>query len=170
MISKDEIKELMFDAIGFKCRQEKVQLGIAAYDIMCYVAARHLLAGQSVILENNFEEIVKPKLLELICKYDCKVITIRVGGDIETILRRFIERESSPERHRGHVINTQYPEVDGEKDTIAERGISAADFEAAAQRRGMLDFAIGDLIEVDTTDFAAVNYDDIAEKVRLLMV
>lgn len=40
VISKDRIKELMYDDIGFHSREEKVKLGIASMDIMYYMAAQ----------------------------------------------------------------------------------------------------------------------------------
>ena len=49
MFSKDSIKEDLFDRLGFQSRQEKVQLGLAAMDILYYAAQQCLTAGQSVI-------------------------------------------------------------------------------------------------------------------------
>ena len=34
MISKDRIKELLFETVGFRSREEKVKLGIASMNIM----------------------------------------------------------------------------------------------------------------------------------------
>ena len=65
MLSKDEIKEKLFDRIGFQSRQEKVQLGLAAMEILYYAAERCLAAGESVILENNFEDLSRPGLQAL---------------------------------------------------------------------------------------------------------
>ena len=55
VISKDTIKELLFDNVGFQSRAEKVKLGIASMEIMYYVAGQLMKAGQAFILENNFE-------------------------------------------------------------------------------------------------------------------
>ena len=38
VISKDAVKELLFDNVGFQSREEKVNLGIASMEIMYYVA------------------------------------------------------------------------------------------------------------------------------------
>ena len=46
MLSKDEIKEKLFDRIGFQSRQEKVQLGLAAMEILYYAAERCLAASR----------------------------------------------------------------------------------------------------------------------------
>ena len=55
VISKDAVKELLFDNVGFQSREEKVNLGIAGMEIMYYVAGQLMRAGQFFILENNFE-------------------------------------------------------------------------------------------------------------------
>ena len=55
VISKDAIKEVLFDHVGFGSRAEKVQLGIASMEIMYHMAEQLMKAGQPFILENNFE-------------------------------------------------------------------------------------------------------------------
>ena len=55
VISKDTIKEMLFDHVGFQSREEKVKLGIASMEIMYYAAGQLMRAGQPFILENNFE-------------------------------------------------------------------------------------------------------------------
>ena len=50
VISKDTIKELLFDNVGFQSRTEKVKLGIASMEIMYYVASQLMKAGQPFIL------------------------------------------------------------------------------------------------------------------------
>lgn len=54
-ISKDSIKEVLFDNVGFQSREEKVKLGVASMEIMYYAAKQLMEAGQPFILENNFE-------------------------------------------------------------------------------------------------------------------
>lgn len=49
VISKDTIKELLFDNVGFQSRAEKVNLGIASMEIMYYVAGQLMKAGQPFI-------------------------------------------------------------------------------------------------------------------------
>ena len=56
MFSKDAIKERLFDTLGFSSREEKVRLGVAAMEIMYDCAGACLACGQSVVLENNFED------------------------------------------------------------------------------------------------------------------
>ena len=51
MLSKDSIKELLFDDIGFHSRAEKVALGAAAQNVL-YYAARQLLRSGTPFLRS----------------------------------------------------------------------------------------------------------------------
>jgi predicted kinase len=173
MVSKDILKEYLFDTLGFKNRQEKVALGIAAMEIMYHFAERHLEIGLPMILENNFEDYSKPGLISLIEKYGCKTITIMFRVDIEVLTQRFIERDKSPERHRGHVINTQYPEPAGDASVQGSpptKPMSPEEFLSTIEQRGWARFSIGgEEIFVDTTDFSKVSYDSIYEKITEIL-
>ena len=46
MLSKDSIKEVLFDDLGFHSRAEKVQLGTAAMHILYYAAAQLMKVGK----------------------------------------------------------------------------------------------------------------------------
>lgn len=168
MISKDIVKERLFDTIGFKSRNEKVALGIAATELMYHFAEALLELGKPVILENNFENVSRPALIKLIEKHGCKTVTVRFYTEISVLAERFIIRDRSPERHRGHVVNTRYPE--GE-DAMPDKapGISIEQYTdryyTEMKQRGMENFSIGgDEIVVDTTDFSKVSYERICNK------
>ena len=49
MISKDKIKELLFDDIGFGSREEKVKLGITSMNIMYHIAEQLMKCQQPFI-------------------------------------------------------------------------------------------------------------------------
>ena len=110
VISKDKIKELMYDDIGFRSREEKVRLGIASMNIMYYMAEQLMKSNRPFILENNFEKISKEPLEKILEKYSYTAITVTLTGNYPEIYRRFVERNNSPDRHRGHVVNDGYPE------------------------------------------------------------
>ena len=167
MVSKDIVKEHLFDTVGFKSRSEKVALGLAAMDLMYYFARALLEAGKPLILENNFEDISKPGLLKLIETFNCKTVSIRFHTEMKVLAERFLRRDRSPERHRGHVIDTQYPEVNGKEALNTETQIkNFADYYDRMKQRGMEFFSIGgDEIVIDTTDFSAVSYESIFGKI-----
>ncbi|MDS0526719.1 ATP-binding protein [Clostridium sp. SHJSY1] len=164
VISKDFIKEILFDDIGFKSREEKVKLGIASMNIMYGIAEESMKLNKTVILENNFENISKKRLNMLIKTYNYEVINIRFQGEISVIYNRFVKRNHSKSRHLGHVINESYPP----KGPVHNNSIiTLKEFEEMIISRGILDFDIGgEVINVDTTDFSKVNYKEIINKVK----
>ena len=58
--SKDAFKEILFDTVGFRSREEKVALGVAAMEIMYDAAERLMQRGLPFLLENNFERVSAP--------------------------------------------------------------------------------------------------------------
>lgn len=165
LFSKDSMKELLFDTVGFRSRAEKVALGEGSLEILYYCAGQLLALGQSVILENNFETVSKPGLLALLDKYRCPVVTVMLTGDLPTIYQRFLQRDASPARHRGHVVNTCYPEPPGSPPPYVPVGFEQ--FVEGFRSRGMADFDIGGpRVTVDVTDFSTVDAHAIAQRVR----
>jgi predicted kinase len=164
VISKDFIKEILFDDLGFQSRAEKVQLGVASMNIMYGLAEESMKIGVPVILENNFENSSKEKLIELIDTYGYKVINIRFEGDISKIYDRFVKRDLSEERHIGHVTNQCYPPVEP---FIRTTALTLENFENMVVCRGIRDFDIGsDIIHVDSTDLNKINYSEIINEVK----
>lgn len=169
VISKDSIKEILFDTVGFNGREEKVKLGIGSIGILYYFAECILKCNKPVILESNFENASKVELMELIDKYKFKTLTVIFKGDIEEIYKRFEARDKSTERHRGHVINTEYPESADADKTYIPMGIEG--FKKMAFSRGMYDFSIGgERIEVDATDYGKVNYEEIVKSIMSILI
>ena len=166
-ISKDSIKELLFDNVGFQSRAEKVNLGIASMEIMYYTAGQLMKAGQPFILENNFESSEKG-MKNLVEKYQYSALTLTLTGDYKVIYQRFLERESSPDRHRGHVVNDCYPEKKEDNlKTLKTETISYENFVRGIEQRGFDAFCVdGGQIKVDTTDFSKINMEELFSRIE----
>lgn len=163
VISKDRIKEIMYDDIGFRSREEKVKLGIVSMNIMYYMATQLMKNNQPFILENNFEKISKEPLLKILQKYSYTAITVTLTGDYLHIYQRFVERNNSPDRHRGHVVNDSYPEKTPNR---TAKPISFEDFVNGITDRGMDSFvANGPHIVIDTTDFNKTRTETLIKKI-----
>lgn len=167
VLSKDAIKELLFDHVGFQSRAEKVNLGIAGMEIMYYAAGQLMKAGQPFILENNFEYSSEYGIKNLLEKYQYFACTVTLTGDYKVIYRRFLERESSPDRHRGHVVNDCYPEKkDTNRETAKARPVSYENFVHGIEQRGFDAFCVdGRQIKVDTTDFSKINMEELFSQI-----
>ncbi len=167
VISKDTVKELLFDNVGFQSRAEKVKLGITGMEIMYYVAGRLMKAGQPFILENNFEYSSEQGMKSLLEKYQYSALTITLTGDYKVIYQRFLKRENSPDRHRGHVVNDCYPEKkENNLKTIKAKTISYENFVCGIEKRGFDAFCVdGRQIKVDTTDFSKINMGELFSQI-----
>lgn len=167
-ISKDELKEILFDELGFSSRTEKVKLGETATRLMYDFADRMLERGLPVILENNFENSSREGLEELLGKHLCMAVTVRLTGDCRKIYERFLERENAPDRHRGHVVNDCYPEPPGKRQE--RKPLSFEDFQAGIRARGMDSFAAdGPCLVVDVTEWEKVDREAIAEEIERIV-
>ena len=82
MLSKDDIKELLYDTVGFCSREEKVALGVGAMEAMYYAARQVLGQGSSVILENNFEDASAGRLS---CQAGDRYAHWGAGGRLPTL-------------------------------------------------------------------------------------
>ena len=166
VISKDDIKEIMFDDVGFKSREEKVALGVAAMNIMYYIAEQFMKLNKPFILENNFEYSSKEGLYHILDKYSYKAITVTLTGDYEKIYERYAIRNNSPERHRGHVVNDCYPEREIDKGKF----VPAIPFESYVEAfvgRGMDSFVgNGPQIKVDTSNLEHIDVSELVEKIK----
>ena len=167
-ISKDTIKELLFDNVGFQSRAEKVKLGIASMEIMYYVAGQLMETEQPFILENNFEYSSEHGIKNLLEKYQYPSLTITLTGDYKVIYQRFLKRENSPDRHRGHIVNDCYPEKEeNSPNTLKTKTISYENFVCGIEKRGFDAFCVGGRqIKVDTTDFSKINMEELISQIE----
>ena len=141
MLSKDSIKEVLFDDLGFHSRAEKVQLGTAAMHILYYAAAQLMKVGKPFILENNFEDASIPGIMALLETHHYTAA-----------------RDLSDTRHRGHVVNDCYPEPPGAPLENPTRK-SYEQFLDDIAARGYTRFqANGPVLEVDVTDLSELDF------------
>lgn len=163
-ISKDNIKERLFDTVGFKSRAEKVGLNEAATEEMLYFAEALMKHKDCFILECNFEKESKRQVSGLIAKYKYRCITVFMSGDHKAIYERFVRRNEFGDRHPRHIVNDYYPREVQKSDFDA---ISFESFEREIKTRGMDDFEIGDsYFRVDTTNIEKVDWEAKAAEIK----
>jgi predicted kinase len=153
VVSKDSIREELFERLGWKDREWAQLLGKASVDMMFYFAKAELAVGHSIIMDNTFNPILSvPRFNDLKNQYKADSIQIICNTDNKTLFERFKARYESGNRHPGHGDETVLNE-------LWEFLIS--------DYLPQLDIG-GSVIEVDTTDFSKIEYQTILEQVKAL--
>jgi len=144
LMSRDDIKESLYDSLGYSDREWSKKLGTASYDLLYLFIERLLANKQSLIAESNFKSGTDTtKLLNLKNKYQFHLIQIHCYTSVAIALARFKDRSRSGERHPGHVDDSIYEEME----TNWKRG--GYEIEDICDRT----------IRLNTTDFNSIDYE-----------
>ncbi len=149
MLEKDELKEVLFDTVGFSCYAQKRQLDHAANAVLFQVMGKMMETGKPFIVVNNFSENGAEILEGLLADHGYEPLTVFFGGDADVFYERYIRRDNNHERHPGHIVQEHYPLLPGESgDYEMTRGEFAEKFE----KRGMSEFKLsGKRMDVDAS-------------------
>ena len=151
VIHKDDLKETLFDTLGTGDRDWSRKLGRASWELLFRIIDGQIAAGRSIIAEANFYPSSFERVRELRDRYSARVVVVNCTAAPEVLVSRYTVRSQSSDRHAGHVVDSSE--------------VARLD---ALVRSGCFDPALLDteVIVVDTTDFKAVDYDAITERVR----
>jgi predicted kinase len=104
LISKDTIKEALFDVLGTGDLEWSQTLGKAAHTVMYALAAQ----TQAAVLESHFWRGVAEVDLTSLRR---PLVQVYCRCPVEVAADRYRRRASSPERHPGHLPEHQSEEV-----------------------------------------------------------
>lgn len=104
LISKDAIKEALFDALGSGDLAWSQALGRASHRIMYALAAE----AKSAVLESNFWRGVAEGDIKALGR---PLVQVYCRCPMDVAVARYRQRAESPERHRGHLPEHQADEV-----------------------------------------------------------
>ena len=104
LVSKDGIKELLFDTVGTRDYAWSQGLGRASIALLYDFTERLLAAGVSVIAESNFHcEADSEKIARLGQSHGFRPLQIHCTASADVLEERFERRRHTAERHPGHV-------------------------------------------------------------------
>jgi predicted kinase len=102
--SKDALKDILFEALGWHDRAWSQKVGHASVDMLFHILECELLGKRSVVVETAFiPQFDTARFLELRDKYDVKFVQIYCHADDSVLFERFRMRTQSGERHPGHL-------------------------------------------------------------------
>lgn len=142
VISKDGIKEVLFESLGWKDRAWSKKLSAASLDLMFHHMAAELCVGRSLIAESNFDcERDTGRFLALKQRHPFVAFQIVCRTDPDVLATRYAQRAQISERHPGHVDHLLVKELDPIALLRKHRPLGIGGF----------------LVEVDTTQTGAVD-------------
>ncbi len=113
VISKDGIKDALFDALGWSDVAWSRKVGVASIAVMFHVAEAVLAAGPPVIVECNFRpELDTARVARLVERTSCVPYQIFCEARPEILMQRFRARWESGARHPGHAEDQQLEEFE----------------------------------------------------------
>ena len=92
-ISKDDIKELLFETLGWEDRESSKKLGQASFELLFHFLECHVAAAKSLVVETAFiPEFYNARFSELQEKYGFEPVQIVCSAREEVLYKRFADR------------------------------------------------------------------------------
>lgn len=101
-LSRDQIKEILFDHLGVQDREWSQSLGRASHKILTQMLIKVYQNSGRYIVENNFDTDTARSLGECLRAHQIPVLERLLTAPDIVILSRFRARWESGERHPGH--------------------------------------------------------------------
>jgi len=150
-ISKDFIKELLFEELGWGDRQKSLKIGGIAYSILYYFIEIILKDYKPLVIDGNFvPQLDAEKIKKIKKNIDFIPIQINLTAEKNRLAKRFKKRTALNFRHPGHCEENMYDEI---KDSLKRGYMETLDIE-------------GEIINVNTTNLNRVNYDEIIKNIE----
>ena len=154
LITKDSIKELIFDNLGWSDREWSKKVGGTSNKLLVYFLDAMLISKKPIIIESNFEkEFVTNLILEKLSKFGYLPLQIMCQCNGQILFKRFKKRSESVERHPGHNDLKNYDEF---KEMLLKGKLEPLEIG-------------GEIITFDTTNFDNLDFDSIYTKIQELI-
>lgn len=109
LVCKDDLKEILFERLGWSDRSWSRRVSDAAYELMFHVAEAELSAGRSLMLEANFRPEAAGRVRRLPPR---RVLQVHCSADRATLVERLTARAAHRLRHPGHVDDQTLAEIE----------------------------------------------------------
>lgn len=140
ILAKDDLKESLFDSLGYSDRAHSIRIGRAAFELQFQIAGQLVSNDVSFILETAFYQDSSEKIAEVLS--GSEVIQVWCSASTE----KLVDRATTRPRHPGHVAWDS---------AIEEEFRSKID----SGNYNPLDIG-GTLISIDTNDFSSAGYSE----------
>lgn len=151
LITKDNLKEILFDTVGWHNREWSKKLGFASFSLLHYFLDSLMPTGQSIIIEGNFKpEFESQEILSRLSHFGYICLQIMCQCDGQILFDRFKKRAESGERHPGHCDTGNYDEL---QDSLLQGKYLPLNLN-------------GSVIAFDSTDLDHLDYQSIFDQIQ----
>lgn len=120
-LTKDAVKEILSDDIGFSSREENKRLSVASVDVMKHVFSQYAFLGSDLILEANFHKAEIDDLKRLSGLHGFTLFLLFLQGETDELFARFTNRIRNEGRHPAHCTDDITDRDGFEKYLLANR-------------------------------------------------
>ena len=153
LIARDDLKESLFETLGWSTAAWSQRLGGATYELVYLLIERLLEARCSLLVETPFDpDWANPRFQALHACHPFQPAQVILSARPDLLRQRYARRVDSGERHPGHVDRLRM----GQFDTLE-----------LTRRNRPLDLD-GPVFHVDTSDFASLDFDSLVGQLRTL--
>ena len=153
LIARDDLKESLFETLGWSTVAWSERLGRATYELVYLLIERLLEARCSLLVETPFDpDWANPRFQALQARHPFQPAQVILSARADLLRQRSARRVDNGERHPGHVDHLRM----GQFDTVELK-----------RRNRPLDLD-GPVFHVDTSDFAALDFDRLLRQLRTL--
>ena len=153
LIARDDLKESLFETLGWSTVEWSERLGGATYELVYLLIERLLEARCSLLVETPFDpDWANSRFQALRARHPFQPAQVILSARADLLRQRYARRVDNGERHAGHVDRLRMGQFDP-----VEFG----------QRNRPLDLD-GPVFHIDTSDFAALDFDRLVRQLRTL--
>jgi predicted kinase len=148
LLSKDSIKEVLGNTIGFNNREENLKLSQATFELMMALSENMFDATECVVLESNFRENECERLNQWINDQKIDRFSLFLTGDFDILYQRYLLRQS-----KRHVVHQS-------------TGLMTFSQFQQSKRLFSQELYGKNAIVIDTTNFSEENYQKILDSIK----
>lgn len=164
VLEKDDLKEELFDTLGYADLVAKRKLDLAANAVLLRAVEALLSRDTSLIVVNNFDSNMSERVQQMIDRCGARTVTVFLNGDPDVLYERYVARDKRAVRHQGHTFIDRYPPLPGDDTT---RSMTREYFADRFEKNGMADFRLsGARIDVDATDPEKTDVEKLIADIR----
>lgn len=157
-VSLDQIKERLWDEFGFDDPEEKAAVEARALEIFFDEVDAAMARSAVVISDYPFSSKQGPTLAALCHRHGFTPLTLRLTADLDVLYERQRTRDLDDSRHLGHILTSYHRGEELRTRDDAGGLLSREELERRCTTRGYDSFSLGELLEIDMSDFDAVDH------------